>query len=63
MATDAERLEWLEKKFFNLKFDKNEEVNVWYLAADYRNILKNLTGDSLREAIDREIDGANNKTV
>lgn len=63
MATDTERLEWLNKKFFNPKFDKDEEINVWYLAADYRNILKNLRGDSLREAIDKEIDGDNSKTV
>jgi hypothetical protein len=63
MATDAQRLEWLEAKFFNAKFDKDEEVNVWYLAGDYRNILKNLRGNSLREAIDNELNAGNSKTV
>ncbi len=55
VATDTERLDWLASKFFNPRVDKEEEINVWYLAADYRNILKNLRGDSLREAIDKEI--------
>jgi hypothetical protein len=63
MATDTERLNWLETKFFNPKIDKEEGITVWYLAADYRNILKDLEGDSLREAIDLEINGENSKTV
>lgn len=61
--TDTERLTWLEKKFFNPKEDQDEGVMVWYLAPDYRNILKNLKGDSLREAIDNGIDGESNKAV
>ena len=63
MATDAQRLEWVETKFFNPKEDIDTGYIVWYLQPEYKSIMKTLKGNSLREAIDRLIDGDNNKTV
>ena len=63
MATDAERLDWLEKKFFNPKEDQDEGWMRWYLTPDYKSILTSLRGDSLREAIDKKINGDTSKTI
>jgi hypothetical protein len=53
MRTDAERLEWLDRRLFERKWDGTiGQPCSWYMAGPYRHTLKLMHGDSFREAID-----------
>ena len=53
LRADAERLDWVERMFFERKWDGTigRECD-WYLVGSYRHVANRMKGNSFREAID-----------
>ena len=50
---DAERIDWLERRLFERKWDGTiGRPPSWFMVGDFRHVVQNMTGATLRAAID-----------